>query len=288
MRQKAEFVYSHIRKNEYVTTKDGLSFFNGHYDDDSVRVHGDHPNGVHMDLTSQVFPIMFGVATDEQVKKTHEAVKYYLGNKVTGGLKLCSDFKEIKLNFGRVTGFVHGWRENGSIWNRMNVMYMDALYERNFVREGYTVLTEVMNLCLKSQQAKMLPNLPSTFNVWGRGMSGCLTGAPTWLVLGMVSQVFGVRGRNGDLLLNPKLVKEQFGKNGTARIVCNFQGKKLTIIYCNRGLLDWDEYSIQSVSINACPLTLDKNVPKNRMVVGKEAIHKHCVREMNEIEVVLG
>lgn len=37
-----------------------------------------------------------------------------------------------------------------------------------------------------------------------------LTGSASWLLLTMVTEVFGVKGKLGDLLLQPKLVKEQF------------------------------------------------------------------------------
>jgi len=287
LRQKAEHIYTHIRKSEYLATRDGEKYFNGHYDNDAVRVDGDHPLGVRMDLTSQVLPTLFGIASDQQVAETYRAVQKYLRNKPTGGLRLCTDFHEIKLNFGRVTGFSYGWRENGSIWSQMNAMYLYALYTRNFVREGYAVFRELYDLCMNSAQARVFPNLPSSFHLSGKGVSCYLTGSATWLVLAMASQVFGVRGILGDLCINPKLVKEQFGKSGTVRMNFNMHGKRFRITYQNAGLLDWDKYRITRVSINGVAVPRKLSDIPHMMIVNKDDLLKMSAKPLNEIEVVL-
>ena len=64
-----------IRKDEWITVKSGHSFFNGYYDNLGNRVEGDHKNGVRMTLTGQVFPIMSGVATNDQVKEIYKSAK---------------------------------------------------------------------------------------------------------------------------------------------------------------------------------------------------------------------
>jgi hypothetical protein len=66
---KSDSVIEHIRVREWLITGNGIEFFNGHFNNDAVRVHGDHQLGVRMDLTSQVMPIMFDVVTNEQIKK---------------------------------------------------------------------------------------------------------------------------------------------------------------------------------------------------------------------------
>jgi cellobiose phosphorylase len=287
LRHKADFIYAHIRKNEFVTTKDGEKFFNGHYDNDSVRVDGDTELGTRMDLTSQVFPTLFGIATDQQVGETYRSVLRYLRNKPTGGLRLCTDFHEIKLNFGRVTGFVYGWREHGSIWSQMNVMYMYALYARNFVREGWSVFKEMYDLCMKSEQSRVFPNLPSCFHISGKGLSCYLTGSATWLVLAMVSQVFGIRGHLGDLCVNPKLIKEQFGKQGKAAMRFNMHGKRYSLTYVNKNLLDWDKYRIASVSINGTALPRKLSDAPNLVMISKADLLKMSGKPVNTMEVVL-
>ncbi len=287
LRKKALHIYEHIRKNEYLTTKDDLSFFNGHYDDHSRRVHGDHPLGVRIDLTSQVLPILFGVATDEQVAQAHKAVMKYLRNAKTGGLRLCSDFKELKLDFGRVTGFVYGWREHGSLWMQQNVMYTYALYCRGFVKEAYRIFTEINKLCLDSATANCFPNMPSTFQVTGKGLSSYLTGAATWHVIIVVSQMFGVRGVNGDLLLNPKLTKEQFDDEENATIYCNFLKHRLKVTYRNPKHRDWNKYTITAASINGTPVEQQETDEGPMLTVDQDKYLQLCKKDKSAINEIV-
>lgn len=37
-----------------------------------------------------------------------------------------------------------------------------------------------------------------------------LTGAASWYMMTMITEVFGIRGQNGNLILYPKLLAEQF------------------------------------------------------------------------------
>lgn len=291
LRKKSLHVYEHVRKNEYLTTDDGFSFFNGHYDDSSRRVHGDHSFGVRMDLTSQVLPTLFGVATDEQVGDLYKSVLKYLRNAPTGGLRLCSDFKEIKLDFGRVTGFVYGWREHGSIWMQQNVMYAYALYTRGFVNEAYQVFSEINKLCLDSATARCFPNMPSTFHLSGKGLSSYLTGSATWYVMTVVAQMFGVRGIEGDLLLNPKLTKNQFDSEGNSTIYCNFLNKRLKVTYHNPKRLQWNKYGITGVMINGSAVERQPTDEGPMLTVDQDKYLSLCKKDdsaINEIVVELG
>jgi cellobiose phosphorylase len=287
LRGKAQFIYEHIRNSEFVTTADGESFFNGHYDNDSVRVHGDNPHGVRMDLTSQVFPTMFGVATNEQAARTYQAARRYLRDKNVGGLHLCTDLKELKLNLGRVAGFTYGYKEHGGIWNQMNVMYMNALYTRGMVREGYEVFREVYELATRSQRARTFPCIPSFFDRWGRGGYVYLTGSATWLVLATLTQVFGLRGSWGDLLIEPKLVKEQFGKSGRATASFDFAGKRLRVTYVNPSLADWGKYSVTGVTINGRSAPLTPAGQGCAMILAKNHLMALATQAINEVEVTL-
>jgi cellobiose phosphorylase len=284
LRTKAQSIYAHIRTNEYLRTKDGEHFFNGHYDNDALRVHGDHPKGVRMDLTSQVTAILSGSATDEQVRQTYHAILRYLRNPKTGGLRLCTDFKELKLNFGRVTGFVYGAREHGSIWSQQNAMLIYALYSRNFVKEGYAVYKELIQLCTRSNQAKVFPNLPSCFRLDGKGLSSYLTGSASWLLLGLVTQIFGVRGEQGHFVIQPKLVKEQFSKSKQLHLYCNFMEKPLKVTFSNPKSLDWGHYQIHQATFNDKPIPIKDS---QKIIIPKTDFLKLCSQKLNEIFVSL-
>jgi cellobiose phosphorylase len=287
LRAKADFIDQQVGNREWLTTRDGESFFNGHYDNDAARVHGDHPRGVRMDLTSQVFPVLCGVATDAQVAKTYQAVSRYLRDRKLGGLHLCTNLHELKLNLGRVAGFVYGYKEHGGIWNQMNVMFMYALYTRNFVPEGYRVFREISRLCLDSKVARIFPAIPSFFGPQGRGSYNYLTGSATWLVVATLTQMFGIRGVAGDLCLEPKLVREQFGKSGRSRAACDFGGKRLRVTYANDHRLEWGRYRITAVQINGAPVPFQQTAPA-KIIIHRNELLSRCQRTVNEIEVTLG
>ncbi len=77
-----------------------------------------------------------------------------------------------------------------------------------------------------------------------------LTGSASWYLLTMVTQVFGVRGHLGDLVLDPKLVAEQFDDEGQATVRTRFAGVDLDVTYHNPGGLDYGAYRIRGVRLD--------------------------------------
>ena len=61
LKVKSEHITSHILENEILTTKKGLRFFNGHYDNLENKIGGEKNGSIMMDLTSQVIPIISNV-----------------------------------------------------------------------------------------------------------------------------------------------------------------------------------------------------------------------------------
>jgi cellobiose phosphorylase len=287
LRRKADSLAEHLRRNEWITTADGESFFNGHYDDGARRVHGDHPNGVRMDLTSQVLPTIFGVATEEQVASAHAAALRYLKDPVTGALRLCTDFKELKLDFGRVTAFTYGYKEHGSVWNQQNAMYAYGLYRRGFVREGFAVLDAVYRACANSRVSKVFPCVPSFIDREGRGGYCYLTGSAAWVVLTTLTQAFGLRGETGDLLIEPKLVREQFDAEGRASAELDFAGRRLRVLYVNPRGLDWGEYRVGRLAVNGAEAASAREEGGARARLPRSELDRLRDREATEIEVEL-
>jgi cellobiose phosphorylase len=286
LKTKSDYAYAHIRKNEWLTTKDGFSFFNGHYDNDGVRIHGDHPLGTRIDLTSQVLPTMFNTATDEIMPVIYQSVMHYLHDKTTGGLRLNTDLKELKLNLGRVAAFAYGYKEHGSKWMHQNIMFLYGLYSRGFVNEGYEVFKGIYNLVMDSGQSKIFPSIPSFFNKKGRGMYVYLTGSATWFIMAFTTQVFGIRGEKGDLCIHPKLTKEQFSDNGEAGINCYFRNRKIKLTYSNPSKKDWNEYKINSVLINGKPIQFNA-LNNSKALIAWDLANEALNKEENLIVVNL-
>ncbi|MFC1666469.1 GH36-type glycosyl hydrolase domain-containing protein [Candidatus Omnitrophota bacterium] len=255
LRQKARRIEKHIRKNEWLKTKSGHGFFNGYYDNLGRRVEGDHKNGVRMTLTGQVFPIMSGIATDYHIKEIYKSAKKYLWDPKLRGFRLNTDFGKIYPELGRAFAFSYGEKENGSFFSHMNIMFAYALYKRNFVKEGFEVLNSIYRMSINTKLSKVYPGLPEYFNSDGRGMYSYLTGSASWFVLTMVTQVFGIRGEMGNLLISPKLVKEQFQKSKKISIDVHFSGRKIKVSYFNMRKLDYGKYKVKKITINGTTLT---------------------------------
>jgi cellobiose phosphorylase len=246
LRKTGEALARQVRDNEWIRAAD-QSWFNGYYDNNGVRVEGEFKSGVRMTLTGQVFPILSGVATDEQVQQAFTAAKRFLQDKKWGGFRLNTDFGDAPPPLGRAFGFAYGEKENGAFFSHMVVMFAYALYHRGFVSEGHEVLSSLYRMCRNSEVSRIYPGIPEYFNGEGRGLYHYLTGSASWYLLTWVTQVLGIRGEWGDLKLAPKLVPEQFGKSGQVEAWISFAGKRLHVTYLNRGKKPYGQYKIDSI-----------------------------------------
>ena len=86
----------------------------------------------------------------------------------------------------------------------MTVMYANALYQRGFVKEGYRALYTLLEQAMNTPVSLMYPGIPEYFDADGKGKYPYLTGAASWYMMTMVTQIFGFRGEWGDLVLEPK------------------------------------------------------------------------------------
>ena len=140
LRTKGHWIFAHIRRQEKIQFKKGAKtyeWFNGYYDNKAQRVEGFKDQRVRMTLTGQVFSIMSGMATDEEVEGVIISVDQFLKDKELGGYRLNTDFGVGHyLDLGRAFGFAYGTKENGAFFSHMNVMYAAALYQRGFARAG--------------------------------------------------------------------------------------------------------------------------------------------------------
>ena len=253
--QKANWLIDFLRKQEWLSGPEGEGWFNSYYDNHGRRVEGFFENQVRMMLTGQVFAIMSGVAEENQIKKITKSADKYLYQKETGGYRLNTDFKELKFDMGRMFGFAYGEKENGAVFSHMTVMYANALYRRGFVKEGYKALKTLADTALDFDTSHIYPGIPEYFRLDGRGMYQYLTGAASWFLMTMITEVFGVRGEAGDLLLYPKLLACQFDEKGTASISVPFAGKNFVIIYENQENKDFGSYIMEKAFCDGRELT---------------------------------
>jgi cellobiose phosphorylase len=198
---------------------------------------------------------------------------------------LNSDFKAVRHNLGRAFGFAFGHKENGAMFSHMAVMYGYALYERGLVDEGFKVLDGIYQHSQDFAISRMYPGIPEYMSDRGRGMYPFLTGSASWYLLALVTQVFGVRGQWGDLLLAPQLVAGQFDEGGNAGIQTLFAGKRLKVVYENLGGLGCGDWEIAGISMAGNPVPFQKQ--GNGALVRRQVV-ADCEGDVCELVVRLG
>lgn len=288
---KADWLYAHLRRQEWIVNAEGYGWYNGYYDDDGRRVEGDHPRGVRMTLTGQTFALMSGVATDEQAREIVKAADRYLYDPGVGGYRLNTDFGEVMMSLGRAFGFAFGHKENGAMFSHMAVMYANALYRRGLVREGFKVLDGIYQHSQNFAASRMYPGIPEYFGARGRGMYTYLTGSASWYLLTVLTEVFGVKGRLGDLILEPKLTREQFAREqfdaaGRASVLTLFADRRLNVTYRNPDCLAYGEYTIKEVRVDGQPASFLRQgdaarLPRDTITALKEG-------KSHDVDVLLG
>lgn len=253
---KADWLMNHIKEQEWIDAPENEGWFNSYYDNHGRQVEYYSENDVRMMLTGQVFAVMSGTATDSQIQKIIKSADHYLYRKEIGGYRLNTDFKELKFDMGRMFGFAYGEKENGAVFSHMTVMYANALYQRGYAKEGWKALKTLADAALNFNTSHIYPGVPEYFRADGRGVYHYLTGAASWYMMTMITEVFGVRGKEGDLLIQPKLLADQFDCEGRCSINLPFAGKAFHIVFENKQRKEFGTYGIASVSCNQTPVDI--------------------------------
>jgi cellobiose phosphorylase len=284
--EKSTWLKDQIRKNEWVSSENGGGWFNGYYDDNGDRVEGENSGEVRMTLTGQVFPIMADVATDEQVEEIIKSVNRYLLDDSVGGFRLNTDFKQIQMALGRAFGFAFGHKENGAMFSHMAMMYAYALYQRGYPEAGYSVMEKIYQHCQNFAVSRMYPGIPEYIGQDGRGYYFYLTGSASWYMFTLITQVFGVRGVDGDLLIEPKLVPEQFDQEGIASIHSHFAGRQMVVEVHNVGKLPVGQYKIKNARIDEVLVAFE--TMGNGAKISRNEIEKLSPDDVHKIKIELG
>lgn len=258
LEHKAEWMMEHIRETEWVSDAKGHGWYNGYYDDHGNRVEGVTEEGnVRMMLTGQVFSIMAGTATEEQVRAITEAADSYLYDASCGGYRLNTDFHELKTDMGRMFGFAFGEKENGAVFSHMAVMYANALYTRGFAKEGYKALDALYRQSMDFETSRIYPGIPEYFGKDGRGLYHYLTGAASWYMLTVITQMFGVHGEAGGLAIRPQLLLKQFDAENKAAISLKFMGITWEITIENPNRLEVGSYVVGKAYLDGASRVVD-------------------------------
>ena len=112
-----------------------------------------------------------------------------------------------------------------------------------------------------------------------------LTGSASWYLLTMLTQVFGIKGSLGDLMLEPKLVRQQFNADGRASAVTLFAGRRLRVVYQNPRGLDYGQYRIEELRVDGRPTELRRL--RKAVVLPRELIAGLADGAVHRLEVTL-
>lgn len=294
LEEKADWLVENIRKNEWIQDGD-KGWFNGYYDNHGRKVEysavsdeTDNKAGAEcntrMMLTGQVFAVMSGTATEEQIQAICRSADAYLYDRKAGGYRLNTDFKEEKFDLGRMFGFAYGEKENGAVFSHMAVMYANALYKTGHAKEGYKVLQTLLDTAMDFERSKMYPGIPEYFDNQGRGLYAYLTGAASWYMLTMITEVFGVKGQLGDMVIAPALMPEQYDQEGKASLRIEFAGRKFSIRILNKEKKEWNKVQIKEAF---CDGTLLSAEGGRQARLKRSEIEKLTLEKVHEINIIL-
>jgi len=281
LKSKSLWMKKYIRKTEWL--KEG--FFNGYYDNRKKRLEGRDGRVMRMTLTSQVFAILSGVATQKQSGEILHNVRKYLLDRSTGGVRLNTDFRKEQHDLGRAFSFTYGEKENGAVFSHMVVMFAYALYKQSFTESAWEILDSLYKMATHTQKSKIYPGLPEYFNLDGRGMYAYLTGSASWFVLTLLTESFGLKGENGDLVVEPKLSAEQFERSPKISIQRVFAGRLVRVDFFNPRRLKFGKYKIVKVLLNSRVLPVPA---AGRAVFTREVILNLPKAKPNTISIHLG
>jgi cellobiose phosphorylase len=113
-----------------------------------------------------------------------------------------------------------------------------------------------------------------------------LTGSASWLLLTMLSELFGVQGKMGDLVLEPKLPQDLFDAEGKASVSTQFANRRLMITYVNPQRLEYGDYVIVTIKIEGDGIPSVQN--RSSAILSREQIASLSQEDDHEIVVELG
>jgi hypothetical protein len=106
------------------------------------------------------------------------------------------------------------------------------------------------------------------------------------LLLALTTQIFGVDGRFGNLVLHPRLNASFFNENGRATLRRNFRDLRLEVQYVNHSKMSYPDNTIRAVTING---QLQKNLgpQKGSVTIPYSGLAEICKDGSCVIEVML-
>ncbi len=137
----------------------------------------------------------------------------------------------------------------------------------------------------------MTLSAPATYSVlfesaktW-RNQSRGMTGSASWYLFTLITQVFGIRGHGGDLLIDPKLMPDQFDADGIASIRSHFAGREFVFEFHNAARLAVTDYQIAHILLDDSEIEFVET--DNHVVVSRKLLETLAADKLYQIKIEL-
>lgn len=274
---KYNHFHQHLNSREWMEQSMNLGWYNGYYNNEGIRLESTDPEFTKMTLTGQTFALMSHLADDKKIEKIINAVNTHLTDTSVRIPRLNTNFKKNTMDMGRFMGFAYGHKENGSMFSHMAVMYAYSLFDNGYVLEGREIIDAIYHYMANIDKSHILPGIPEYIDQLGRGMYHYLTGSASWLVLTYIEQIFGIKGRYGDIVIEPRLMAKDFNYQ-TVSIKTMINNHLCEIVFMNPNHLDYSSYCIETVN--------DKTVNESRYIIEKDTVSGPMIFNVKLGEIV--
>jgi cellobiose phosphorylase len=167
----------------------------------------------------------------------------------------------------------------------MNVMLAFALYSRGFAEEGWQVIRSLFELSL-NQKSGIYPCIPEYFDLEAKGLYPYLTGSASWLSYLFLTQILGIGFSLGALVIEPRLLNEQFRGRRPIKVRLKFSKKDFTLIIKKSGQKNWPDYRIKKAAINGKSLKVPPQA--KRLNFKRPALKRLLQKPKIKVEITLG
>ncbi|MEZ9233389.1 NdvB protein [Vibrio amylolyticus] len=205
-------------------------------------------------LNTQSWALLAGIPTQEQQAKMLQSVDEQLDTPY-GVMLYAPAFTQMREDVGRVTQKWPGSAENGSVYNHAAAFYAASLYSINESDRGFNVLRKMISdhqaegFERRGQLPVYIPNyyrgayyqFPKQA---GRSSNLFNTGTGAWFYRMVIEQMFGLKGCDQGLRVEPKLPSEW----GNVSVTRQFRGATFNVNYVKDS-----EAMSASVSVNGEP-----------------------------------
>ncbi len=200
-----------------------------------------HLFGIDSDLEGSIFlnpqswAILCNAMDDRKISKMLLEITQRLDTPY-GPMMLSPAYTQMREDVGRLTQKSPGVSENGSVYNHAAIFYAFSLYHSKHKQKAFDVLRKMLPSQQDAIKRGQLPNyIPNYYRgaihqfpeQAGRSSQLFNTGTVSWYYRCLIDGLFGLKGKQGKLEINPHLPEEW----ENASVIRQFMGATFKVSY---------------------------------------------------------